>query len=160
MKKQLLILTACALFSQASVAANIQGEFGVNLLQKVDTSQMKAQAGFDGQGAASGPATYSFSPTSNDLGVAFDDYNFSTDASRTVIASINAIKNTASEQQCQAQLQAIKKNVDKKYGAADYSNANMLHFTDSNSKFKTASISCSQNVLNFVMNDIGNNLKF
>lgn len=160
MKKYLLIAAACVLFSQTASAASLQGEFGINLLQKVDTSRMQAQQGPDGSVDTSGPATYAFTPASNDLGVAFDEYNFSTDASRTTIASIYANKTFASEQQCQAQLQSVKANTAKKYGEPSYSSANMLHFVDSNSKFKTASIGCSQNVMTFVMNDVGSNLKF
>lgn len=160
MKKHLLILATCVLFSQAVSATNLQGEFGVNLLQKIDTSRMQAQQGLDGSADNSGPATYAFTPASNDLGVAFDDYSFSTDASRTTIASISANKTFASEKQCQAQLQSVKANTDKKYGAPSYASSNMLHFVDSNSKFKTASIGCSQNVMTFVMNDVSSNLKF
>ncbi len=159
MKK--IIIGMMSLFMVAQVnAATINDAFGVKLGQQVNTSQMKASAGFGGENVNSGPATYQFSPSVNDMGVSFNEYSFSTDNSRRVIASVTAIKNSGSEKQCQSDLSLIKEAATKKYGSPNYSQVNTVNFTDSQSRSKTVTVSCSQNVLTFVLNDVNSGLQF
>lgn len=159
MKKIIIGMMSLFMVTQAN-AATISDAFGVKLGQQVNTSQMKASAGFGGENVNSGPATYQFSPSVNDMGVSFNEYSFSTDNSRRVIASVTAIKNSGSEKQCQSDLSLIKEAATKKYGAPNYSQINTVNFTDGQSRSKTVTVSCSQNVLTFVLNDVNSGLQF
>lgn len=86
--------------------------------------------------------------------------SFSTDNSRRVIASVTAIKNSGSEKQCQADLSVVKSAATKKYGEPVYSQINNVNFVDSQIRSKTVAVSCSQNVLTFVLNDVNSGLQF
>ncbi len=156
-----IIIGVLSLFAVSQAGAvTINDAFGVKLGQQVNTSQMKASAGFGGENVNSGPATYQFAPAVNDMKVDFNEYSFSTDNSRRVIASVTAIKNSGSEKQCQADLSVIKEAATKKYGAPIYSQINNVNFVDSQSRSKTVAVSCSQNVLTFVLNDVNSGLQF
>lgn len=156
-----IIIGVLSLFAVSQAGAvTINDAFGVKLGQQVNTSQMKASAGFGGENVNSGPATYQFAPSVNDMQVSFNEYSFSTDNSRRIIASVTAIKNSGSEKQCQSDLGILKAAATKKYGTPNYSQANTVNFTDSQNKAKTATASCSQNVLTFVLNDINSGLQF
>lgn len=159
MKKIIIGLFSLFAVSQAG-AVTINDAFGVKLGQQVNTSQMKASAGFGGENVNSGPATYQFSPSVNDMQISFNEYSFSTDNSRRVIASVTAIKNSGSEKQCQADLSIVKSAATKKYGEPVYSQINNVNFVDSQSRSKTVAVSCSQNVLTFVLNDVNSGLQF
>ncbi|EPP7234714.1 hypothetical protein ACTOJ1_001693 [Shigella flexneri] len=159
MKRIIVGILSLLAVSQAG-AVTINDAFGVKLGQQVNTSQMKASAGFGGENVNSGPATYQFAPAVNDMKVNFNEYSFSTDNSRRVIASVTAIKNSGSEKQCQADLSVIKEAATKKYGAPSYSQINNVNFVDSQSRSKTVAVSCSQNVLTFVLNDVNSGLQF
>lgn len=141
-------------------AANVSNAFGLSVGQQVNTSQMQASSGFGGDSINSGPATYAFTPSLNDMQVNFNEYSFSTDNSRKFIASVMAIKNSGSEKQCQSDLNVIKAAAIKKYGEPNYNQVNMVNFTDTQNKSKTLTISCAQNILTFVLNDVGAGLKF
>ena len=159
MKRIIVGILSLLAVSQAG-AVTINDAFGVKLGQQVNTSQMKASAGFGGENVNSGPATYQFAPAVNDMKVNFNEYSFSTDNSRRVIASVTAIKNSGSEKQCQADLSVIKEVATKKYCAPSYSQINNVNFVDSQSRSKTVAVSCSQNVLTFVLNDVNSGLQF
>lgn len=159
MKRIIVGILSLLAVSQAG-AVTINDAFGVKLGQQVNTSQMKASAGFGGDNVNSGPATYQFAPAVNDMKVNFNEYSFSTDNSRRVIASVTAIKNSGSEKQCQADLSVIKEAATKKYGTPSYSQINNVNFVDSQSRSKTVAVSCSQNVLTFVLNDVNSGLQF
>ena len=159
MKRIIVGILSLLAVSQAG-AVTINDAFGVKLGQQVNTSQMKASAGFGGDNVNSGPATYQFAPAVNDMKVNFNEYSFSTDNSSRVIASVTAIKNSGSEKQCQADLSVIKEAATKKYGTPSYSQINNVNFVDSQSRSKTVAVSCSQNVLTFVLNDVNSGLQF
>lgn len=159
MKRIIIGILSLLVVSQAG-AVTINDAFGVQLGQQVNTSQMKASSGFGGDNVNSGPATYQFAPSINDMQVSFNEYSFATDNSRRVVASVTAIKNSGSEKQCLSDLSVIKAAATKKYGTPNYSQVNTVYFTDSKSKSKTVTVSCSQNVLTFVLNDVNSGLQF